>query len=86
MAENPRLFDLVHDGGHHESLSIHAYGGELFRPGVGGSDDAVLRSLHAFEHEKATLDDGRVLHPSETQAVKNEGQHQRKIDLGRHDR
>jgi len=55
------LFDLVHDGSHHESLSIHAYGGELFRPGVGDSDDAVLRSLHAFEHEKATLDDARVL-------------------------
>ena len=55
------LFDLVHDGSHHESLSIHAYGGELFRPGVGDSDNAVLRSLHAFEHEKATLDDARVL-------------------------
>ena len=55
------LFDLVHDGSHHESLAIHAYGGELFRPGVGDSDDAVLRSLHAFEHEKATLDDASVL-------------------------
>ena len=55
------LFDLVHYGSHHESLSIHAYGGELFRPGVGDSDDAVLRSLRAFEHKKATLDDAGVL-------------------------
>ena len=55
------LFDLVHDGSHHEAVSIHAYGGELFHRGDADSDDPVLRALSAFEHRDAALTDAAVL-------------------------
>lgn len=55
------LFDLVHDGSHHEVVSIHAYGGELFRPGDKESTDNVISALAAFEDPKAALTDSMVL-------------------------
>ena len=55
------LFDLVHDGSHHEVVSIHAYGGELFRPGDKESTDNVISALAAFEDPKAALTDTMVL-------------------------
>jgi len=55
------LFDLIHDGSHHEAVSIHAYGGELFRPGDEDSSDKVLSALAAFEDQKAALTDSMVL-------------------------
>jgi len=55
------LFDLVHDGSHHEVVSIHAYGGELFRPGDNESTDNVISALAAFEDPKAALTDTMVL-------------------------
>ena len=43
------LFRLVSQGSHHPDLPVHAYGGELFAPGQGDSNDGVSRALHVFE-------------------------------------
>lgn len=43
------LFQLIHGGSHHPSLSVPAYGGELFAPGDAGSADGLVRALAAME-------------------------------------
>ena len=43
------LFRLVHDGSHHPSLPVPAYGGELFAPGEPESPDGLSRALAVFE-------------------------------------
>ncbi|MCH7944439.1 MAG: hypothetical protein IIC73_00255, partial [Armatimonadetes bacterium] len=43
------LFRLVHDGSHHPSLPVPAYGGELFALGNPDSPDGLSRALAVFE-------------------------------------
>lgn len=43
------LFRLVHQGSHHPSLPVPAYGGELFAPGEPNAIDGLSRSLAVFE-------------------------------------
>ena len=43
------LFRLVHQGSHHPSLPVPAYGGELFAPGDATSPDGLTRALAVFE-------------------------------------
>jgi len=43
------LFRLIHDGSAHEALPVPRYGGGLFEPGSGGSDDPTRRALAVFE-------------------------------------
>ena len=45
----PALFHLVHDGSHHPSLLVPAYGGELFALGDPESPDGLSRALAVFE-------------------------------------
>ena len=44
------LFRLVHEGSHHPSLPVPAYGGELFAPGNPGSPEGLVRALAVFEN------------------------------------
>ena len=44
------LFRLVHEGSHHPSLPVPAYGGELFAPGDQNSPEGLLRALFVFEN------------------------------------
>lgn len=44
------LFRLVHEGSHHPSLPVPAYGGELFAQGDAGSSEGLLRALAVFEN------------------------------------
>jgi len=44
------LFRLVHQGSHHPSLPVPAYGGELFAPGDAASPDGLTRALAVFEN------------------------------------
>jgi hypothetical protein len=43
------LFRLVHDGSHHPSLPVPAYGGELFALGKPASPDGLSQALAVFE-------------------------------------
>ena len=40
------LFNLIYHGSGHEGLPIHAYGGDLFRPGDAESPDGMIRPAH----------------------------------------
>jgi hypothetical protein len=44
------LFRLVHEGSHHPSLPVPAYGGELFAEGDAESSEGLLRALAVFEN------------------------------------
>ncbi|OGH60756.1 MAG: hypothetical protein A3G34_03635 [Candidatus Lindowbacteria bacterium RIFCSPLOWO2_12_FULL_62_27] len=55
------LFRLIHDGSHHESVVLPAYGGELFQPGDPNSPDGVTRALVLFE--SACFDPGLQIMP-----------------------
>ncbi len=44
------LFNLVHQGSHHPSLPVRAYGGDLFAPGNAESPDGLTRALAVFEN------------------------------------
>ena len=59
------LFRLVHDGSHHPSLPVPAYGGELFAPGDPNSREGLSRVLAVFEtacFEHEVLPDRDVHH------------------------
>jgi hypothetical protein len=43
------LFQLVHQGSHHEALPVPRYGGDLFAPGDPEGADPVARALAVFE-------------------------------------
>ena len=43
------LFQLVHQGSHHPTLPVPAYGGELFAQGDAASADGLSRALAVFE-------------------------------------
>ncbi|NCC50055.1 MAG: hypothetical protein EOM20_02445 [Spartobacteria bacterium] len=43
------LFRLVHDGSHHEALTIQRYGGTLFAPGAPADADPMRHALGIFE-------------------------------------
>lgn len=44
------LFRLIHEGSHHPSLPVPAYGGELFAPGDPDSASGLSRALAVFEN------------------------------------
>ena len=44
------LFRLVHEGSHHPSLPVPAYGGELFAKGDAYSSEGLVRALAVFEN------------------------------------
>ena len=44
------LFRLVHQGSHHPSLPVPAYGGELFAAGDVASPNGLIRALAVFEN------------------------------------
>ncbi len=57
------LFRLVHQGSHHPSLPVPAYGGELFAPGDAQSPDGLIRALAVFENacfDREALPDSEV--------------------------
>jgi hypothetical protein len=57
------LFRLVYSGSHHEKLPVPAYGGDLFAPGDGASQDGLTRALAVFENacfEREILSDRDV--------------------------
>jgi hypothetical protein len=53
------LFRLMHQGSHHPSLPVPAYGGELFAPAAPSATDGLSRALHVFE--SATFDASRAI-------------------------
>ena len=44
------LYRLVHQGSHHPSLPVRAYGGDLFAPGDPASLEGLTRALSVFEN------------------------------------
>jgi hypothetical protein len=44
------LFQLVHQGSHHPSLPVPAYGGDLFESGSADSSEGLTRALAVFEN------------------------------------
>jgi len=57
------LFRLIYCGSHHESLSVPAYGGELFSPGACDSTDGLTRAVAVFEaacFEREVMSDREV--------------------------
>ncbi len=54
------LFNLIHQGSAHESLSVHQYGGALFAPGDPDSDDGITRALALLESQHNLVSDLQV--------------------------
>lgn len=54
------LFRLVSEGSPHEALPILRYGGGLFEPGSGTSDDPILRAVAIFEDPEHAPSDAVV--------------------------
>ena len=54
------LFRLIYQGSAHPKLAVRAYGGALFQPGDGESDDPISRAIALLESQDNAISDAQV--------------------------